>query len=130
MEQIVRWIGRNIEDREGGVALAQPLAQGSSIQLRHQHVGDDEVEVRIGQGHHAQRLAAMVGLQRTVTGLIEDPGEGPANHVFVVDYQDDPRLIDGYQWLCQKFHSGWVGIATASSFMPGLNPRKGGQTPG
>ena len=44
----------------------------------------------------------MVRFQGTVTGLIEDPGQGPANHVFVLDHQDDPWLIRGYQWLAQK----------------------------
>jgi hypothetical protein len=102
MKQVIGWIGGNVEHRKRGVALAQPLAQGSSIQLRHQHVADDEVEVRICQGDHAQRLAAMVRLQGTVTGLIENPGQGPANHVFVLDHQDDPWLVSGYQWLAQK----------------------------
>jgi hypothetical protein len=102
MKQVIRRIGRNVEHRKRGVALAQPLAQGPSIQLRHQHVADDEVKVRICQGDHAQRLAAMVRFQGTVTGLIENPGQGPANHVFVLDHQDDPWLISGYQWLAQK----------------------------
>ena len=67
----------------------------------------------------------MVGLQGTVAGLVEDPGKGPANHVFVLDHQDDPGLIEGYQGLGQKRHSGWVGIGAASSFMPGRYPRGG-----
>src|SRR5829696_1633025 len=129
MEQIVRWVSRDIEHGEGGVALAQSLAQGSSIQLRHQHVGDDEVEVRIRQGHHAQSLAAMVRFQGTVTGLIEDPGKGPANHVFVLDHQDDPWLVSGYQWLAQKSLRGGWGPEQPQASCLANNAGEGGQHP-
>src|SRR5215470_2431542 len=66
----------------GGVALLEQLVQIDSADLRHQHIGEDQVEFSLGD--QLQRLAAAVGHGDVVLAM-QGPPNGGADDRLVID---------------------------------------------
>jgi hypothetical protein len=92
VKEIVSRVSRDVEHREVGPAFAQPNTQRPSIQLRHEHVGDDQMQVGVGEGGYAPGFLAMPRLQGSIPGVAEYPGHHPANDVFILDDENDAGL--------------------------------------
>jgi hypothetical protein len=95
MEEVVGRIGGDVEHGEQRKAVAQPEPQRSAVELRHDHVGNDQMEVGIGKGGHAQRLFPVAGLEGSVARIAKHAGQRSPNHIFVFRDEDDTRIGSG-----------------------------------
>ncbi len=102
MEQVIGWIGRDVQHWKTRQPLVQTLSQRSSIQLGHDHVGDDQVKVGMGKGGHLECFLAIPCLQGPIPGVAEYAGQQEAYDIFVLGNQDNTGLGGFCFWLCQN----------------------------
>ena len=71
-----------------GLRLRSSRAQGRAVHLRHDHVGDDEVDRLAGFLQHVDRLHAVAGFQHRVAARGKPAGVERAQAVFILDQKD------------------------------------------
>jgi hypothetical protein len=107
MKQIVRRECGDVEDRKRGKPVPESVPQGPAVQLGHDHIGDNEVQVRMGEYRHSQSFFAVPCLERPVPGVSQHPGKDSPHEIFVLGDQDDAGFGVYQLGVGQKHTQGW-----------------------
>jgi hypothetical protein len=109
MKQIVRRECGDVEDRKRGKPVPESVSQGPAVQLGHDHIGDDEMQVRMGEYRHPQSFFAVPRLERPIPGVSQHPGKDSAHEIFVLGDQDDAGIGVYQLGVSQKHTQGGGG---------------------
>ena len=129
MEHIVGGISRDVQYWKPREPLIQPLSQRPSIQLGHDHIGDDQVEVGMGKSGHLKRLLAMAGLESAISCVPEDFGQKPADEVVVFGHQHDSGFGELGLWRAQGSTHIRGRFCLTSRFVPRSSVLRPPQSP-
>ena len=89
------------------LAVRETVAQSPAIQLGHDHIGNDEMQVRVGEDRHSQGFFAVPRLEGSIPGVPQLPSQNSPHEVFVLGDQDDAGIGACELTLGQKETQGW-----------------------
>jgi len=93
LEDVLRVAG-HVNDREVWHSLSQLIAQLFAVHAGHDHVGDDQVKLLLGE--HSQRLLAGGRLGNVKAGALKKGARRFAQHLLVV-HQKDARIAGDWR---------------------------------
>ena len=80
-------VPRHVDDADVGVRGGHPVGQLDAAHVRHDDVGEDEVDTVIGALEHRERLPAVAGLEHGIAVLRQHARRQRADRVLVLDQE-------------------------------------------